>query len=81
MSPDELERRFGAMLDDAGLPRWGRAVHRPDIDMLELQWDHGGTLHFDLTAPDIDPIDEWGRRFILGIPPWGDDEHEPIYLD
>jgi hypothetical protein len=80
MSPDDLERRFAAMLADAGLPRWESALHRRDISMLELTWDHGATIHFDLTRDEIDPIVEWDRRFILGIPPWGDHEHGPIHL-
>jgi hypothetical protein len=69
MDPAEAERRYGAMLEEAGLPRFAATHHDPAIDMLEFTWEHGLTIHVDL-AREIDPIDEWERDAILGIPPW-----------
>ena len=80
MSPDELKRRFAALLDDAGLPHWTGERHRPEIEMLELSWAHGGTFTFDLTRSEIEPLDEGDRRLILDIPLWGDADHEPHYF-
>ena len=76
MDPGEAERRFAAMLEEAGLPRFASTHHAPDIDMLEFTWEHGLTLHFDLTR-ELGPIDEWERAAILGIAPW-DAERAPV---
>jgi hypothetical protein len=70
MDPDEAERRYGAMLEAAGLPSFAATHHDPAIDMLEFTWDHGLTIHLDLTR-ELDPIDDWERNAILGIGPWG----------
>jgi hypothetical protein len=76
--PRDVERRFAEMLDAEDLPRWNSSHHDPEIHMLELSWDHGFTLHFDLARDDeLAPIDEEERRAILGIPPWGE---EPIHV-
>jgi hypothetical protein len=79
--PDEVARRFAEMLDEAGLPRFSSTHHSPDIHLLELTWDHGLTLYFDLTRDDLlSPIDEWDRAAILDLPLPCCDEHEPIHI-
>ena len=66
MDPDEAERRFAKRLEEAGLPRFASALHDPELDELQLTWDHGLTIHMDLTAPDVSPIDDRERASILG---------------
>jgi hypothetical protein len=56
------------MLDDAGLPRFAATHHDPAINMLEFTWEHGLTIHFDLTR-ELDPIDHRERAAILNIAP------------
>jgi hypothetical protein len=81
MDPDEAERRFAEMLDEAGLPRFASTVHDDEIDELQFTWDHGLTIHMDLSRGDMEPIDDWERASILGEPiPCGCDEHEPIHV-
>ena len=69
MDPGEAERRFASMLEESGLPRFASTHYDAGIDMLEFTWDHGLTIHFDLTR-ELDPIDDWERDAILGIAPW-----------
>src|SRR5262245_26723294 len=78
MDPDETARRFAEMLDDAGLPRFASTFHDPAIDELQLTWDHGLTLHIDLTR-ELSPIEDWERASILGLPV-GCEDHEPIHV-
>src|SRR5687767_13184782 len=66
------------MLDAAGLPRFTSTFHDAAIDELEFRWDHGVTLHHDLCR-ELDPITEWERADILGLPHNGCD-HEPIHV-
>jgi hypothetical protein len=73
MDPREAERRFGEMLDEAGLPRFVETCHNPAIDMLQLSWEHGFAIHIDLLE-ELEPIDDWERAGILGLAP----DHEPI---
>jgi hypothetical protein len=68
MDPREAERRFAAMLDEAGLPRFTSSFHDPAFSELELEWDNGFTLHIDLTREALDPIDDWEREAILAEP-------------
>jgi hypothetical protein len=79
MDPNEAERRFAEMLDEAGLPRHAASAYDPEIEELQLIWDHGLTLHFDLTR-ELDPIDDWDRAAILQQPLPCCDEHEPLHL-
>lgn len=79
IEPAEAERHFAAMLEEAGLPRFTSAVHDPDIDELQLAWDHGLTIHIDLTRRDWDPIDDSERAAILGEERCCED-HEPIHV-
>ena len=79
MEPAEAERHFAAMLEEAGLPRFASAVHDPDIDELRLAWDHGLTIHLDLTRSDWEPIDDSERAAILGEP-YDCPDHEPIHV-
>jgi hypothetical protein len=74
MDPDEAERRFAEMLDEAGLPRFTSTFHDPAIDELRLIWDNGFTIHLDLTCHDMEEIDEFERAAILGR------THEPIHV-
>jgi hypothetical protein len=69
MDPDEAERRFADMLEEAGLPRFAFTFHDPAIDELQLTWEHGFTIHLDLTRPDESPIDDSERAAILGLAP------------
>ena len=78
-APDEAERHFAAMLEEAGLPRFTSAVHDPEIDELQVSWDHGLTIHIDLSRGDWEPIDDSERASILGeqyVCP----DHEPIHV-
>jgi len=79
MAPHEAERRFADMLEEAGLPRFTSTVHDPSTDELQLRWEHGFTLHIDLTRRDWEPIDASERAPILGEPHCCD-EHEPIHV-
>ena len=56
------------MLDEAGLPRFDASSYDAEISELQLSWDHGLTLHLDLTHGEIEPLDEWDRSAILGGP-------------
>src|SRR5688500_837432 len=76
MDPAEAERRYGAMLEEAGLPRFATTHHDPAIDMLEFTWEHGLTIHVDLTR-EMDAIDDWERDAILDIAPT-EAEHAPV---
>ena len=49
MDPDEAEKRFAEMLEAAGLPRFASTLHDPALDELQFTWDHGLTIHMDLT--------------------------------
>jgi hypothetical protein len=65
--PDDDARRFAALLDEAGLPQFDSSFHDAAIDELQLSWDHGFTIHIDLTrGAELDPIDDWERNGILG---------------
>jgi hypothetical protein len=70
MDPGEAERRFSARLEEAGLPSFASAVHDPELDLLQISWEHGVTLFMDLTREDLDiPIDNQERAVILGLAP------------
>jgi hypothetical protein len=79
MDPDEAERRFAEMLDEAGLPRFASVLHDAEIDELQLSWEHGLTIHLDLRR-DMGPIDDWERASILGRDLPGCESHEPIHV-
>ena len=79
MDPDEAERHFAAMLDEAGLPRFDVAFHDPEIHMLQFIWDNGFSIWLDLTRRDWEPIDDLERAGILGLSPWCA-ECEPIHV-
>jgi hypothetical protein len=68
IDPDEAERRFAELLERAGLPHFASTLHDPATDELQLIWDHGFTIHIDLTRREVDPIDDWERAGILGGP-------------
>jgi hypothetical protein len=77
MDPGAAEGRFAEMLDEAGLPRFASTFHDPALDELQLTWDHGLTIHMDLTRPDVSPTDDWERAAILGQ---GCEDHEPVHV-
>ena len=79
MDPGYAERRFAEMLEEAGLPRFDSSFHDPAIHELQLSWDHGLTIHIDLTRWDHEPIDDCERASILGqeAPACGS---EPIHV-
>jgi hypothetical protein len=79
MDPDEAERRFAELLEQAGLPRFTSTFHDRAIDELQLTWEHGLTLHMDLTRRDVSPIDDWERGAILGLAP-GCEDHAPMHV-
>ena len=79
MDPAEAERRFAEMLEEEGLPPFASTRHDPAIDELQLIWDHGLTIHLDLTGRDMSPIDDWERAAILGRAP-GHEASEPIHV-
>jgi hypothetical protein len=79
MDPDQAEGRFAALLEEAGLPRFASAFHDPTCDMLEVSWDHGFTIHIDLTRDDMEPIDDSERAAILELP-YQCEDHEPIHV-
>ena len=68
LDPRDAERRFAEMLNAAGLPRFDSATHHVVIQELELAWDHGFSLHIDLTRSEIEPLDDDERAAILGLP-------------
>jgi hypothetical protein len=78
LNPDEAERRFAEMLDEAGLPRFESTRHNPGANEIEFCWEHGLTLHQDLTRGEIGPLDEWERSAILGGP-WCECE-DPLHI-
>jgi hypothetical protein len=65
------------MLADAALPRFAASFHDPALDELQLTWDHGFTIHMDLTR-ELSPIDDRERAGILGHA--GSEDHEPIHV-
>jgi hypothetical protein len=77
--PDQVERRFAALLEEAGLPRFTSSFHDPTCDMLEVSWDHGFTIHIDLTRDDMEPIDDSERAAILELP-YQCEDHGPIHV-
>jgi hypothetical protein len=79
----ELEQRYAAMLDEAGLPRFDRAEHDLDCPELRLCWAHGFTLHIDLERDDydeIEPFDDEERRAILDLPLFEDADFPEIHV-
>jgi hypothetical protein len=74
MDPDEAERRFAEMLEEARLPRFASTLHDPETNELQLTWEHGVTLHVDL-GRELTPIDDWERAAILGF-----EGHEPVHV-
>jgi hypothetical protein len=68
MDPRDAERRFATLLDEAGLPRFDRTLHIPGLHELQFIWDHGFTIHLDLTRHDLEPIDDWEAASILDLP-------------
>jgi hypothetical protein len=74
VDPDEAERRFAELLERAGLPRFASTLHDPATDELQLIWDHGFTIHIDLTRREVDPIDDWERAGILAR------DQEPVHV-
>jgi hypothetical protein len=79
MDPAQAERHFAEMLEQAGLPRFTSSFHDASIDELQLRWDHGFTIHIDLSRDDWEPIDDSERAAILGEPHHCPD-HEPIHV-
>jgi hypothetical protein len=79
MDPDEAERRFADLLEKAGLPRFVSTFHDPEIDELQLTWEHGFTIHLDLTHLGASPIADSERAGILGLAP-SCGNHEPIHV-
>ena len=69
LDPEAAELRFAQMLAEAGLPPFTSSGYEPQIDELTLSWDHGFTLHIDLSrGGELEPIDDWERNAILGEP-------------
>ncbi|MDA0160612.1 hypothetical protein OM076_10080 [Solirubrobacter ginsenosidimutans] len=79
IDPDQVERRFAALLEKAGLPRFTSSFHDTETDLLEVSWDHGFTIHIDLTRSDMAPIDDMERAAILELP-YQCEDHEPIHV-
>jgi hypothetical protein len=79
MDPDQAERRFAEMLEEAGLPRFTSSFHDPACDQLQVTWEHGLTIHIDLTRRDMEPFDDSERAAILGLP-YECEDHEPIHV-
>src|SRR4051794_30463402 len=75
MDPVQAEREFAQLLEEAGLPRFATAFHDPELNELQLTWDHGLTIDIDLTQPGTPPIEDWERAAILGE---CCADHEPI---
>src|SRR5689334_9688425 len=79
LDPRVAEERFAQMLAEEGLPRFDTSTHRHVIQMLELSWDHGFTIHIDLTRTDeFEPLDELERAAILNVP--YDMLNEPVHV-
>ena len=73
-TPEQAERRFTELLEEAGLPRFTSSFHDPVLDELHLTWDHGLRVIIELTSEDSDPIDDWEPAASL------DEEQEPIHV-
>ena len=80
LHPDEAERRFAEMLEEAELPCFSSTFYDPEIDHLQFTWERGFTIFMDLSDGVIDPLDDWDRASILGLPLPCCDEHEPFHL-
>ena len=65
LDPDDAERQFAEMLEEAGLPRFDSASHDREAGVLELTWERGLTLHLDLNAGEVAPLEAWERNAIL----------------
>jgi hypothetical protein len=79
MDPDQAEQRFAELLEAAGLPRFTSTFHDPAIHELQFRWDHGFTIHLDLTDPEWEPIDAIERAAILDEE-YVCEDHEPIHV-
>jgi hypothetical protein len=79
MDAAQAESHFAKMLEAAGLPRFTSAHHDTTCDQLQVTWDHGLTIHIDLTRSDWDPIDDSERAAILNQP-YCCEDHEPIHV-
>ena len=66
------------MLEEAGLPQFESVEHDAAINELRLTWDHGLTVHVDLTR-ELDPIEDDERADFLGFGPVCCD-HEPLHI-
>jgi hypothetical protein len=73
MNPEEAERRFGDLLETAGLPRYTSTVHDPANREIHFTWSHGLTIHMDLRH-EVGAISEEERAAILG------EDLEPIHV-
>lgn len=80
LDPADAEARFAQMLDEAALPRFTSAHHDAASNMLELTWDHGLTIHVDLTVGHLEPLRDWERNSILGLPFDTEEAPEPIHV-
>ena len=58
-TPEQTERRFAALLEEAGLPRYTSSFLDVSTNELVLTWDHGLMVRIELTDDDCGPIDEW----------------------
>ena len=79
ITPDQAERQFAELLEEAGLPRFDSAVYDPALHELQLTWNHGLTVLLDLSRGDQEPIDDVERAAILGEP-YSCEDHEPIHV-
>lgn len=68
LDPHEAERRFSEMLAQAGLPPFESSHHDAAEQYLELTWSHGFSLQIGLTDGVLEPIEDWERDAILGLP-------------
>ena len=80
LDPAEAERLFAEMLEEAELPCFSSTFYDPEIDQLQFTWKRGLTIFMDLSGGDIEPLDDWDRASILGLPLPCCDEHEPFHL-
>lgn len=79
LDPEYAEQRFAQMLDEEGLPPFQSSFHAVELGELQLTWDHGLTIHIDLTRGELTPLEDWERESILGLPP-DSLSREPIHV-
>jgi hypothetical protein len=79
-SPEEAERRFTELLEDAGLPRFASSTYDPDRDALRFTWDHGLIVFLDLTDDEPGDLSLRDEPIHVTVPGSPDDPRDTTSL-